>query len=143
MSFLLNIPFAVQFGISVFRLVALHLYTLALRYLQLATMDAEQPPSTTQPSTILNEDPFRNENTQRLFEAIDELRSCGANQEIGLPEVGNLVVNCNSTYWTAFPLACDRGRSIRWEVVTLTKFDRHSLSCRRSAVYKVSDTHRL
>ncbi|KAL8969434.1 MAG: hypothetical protein Q9197_004340 [Variospora fuerteventurae] len=50
-------------------------------------MDAEQPPSTTQPSTILNEDPFRNENTQRLFEAIDELRSCGANQEIGLPEL--------------------------------------------------------
>ncbi|KAI4136224.1 MAG: hypothetical protein LQ341_005770 [Variospora aurantia] len=50
-------------------------------------MDAEQPPSTTQPSTILNEDPFRNENTQRLFEAIDELRSCGANQEIDLPEL--------------------------------------------------------
>ncbi|KAL9015928.1 MAG: hypothetical protein Q9185_006695 [Variospora sp. 1 TL-2023] len=58
-------------------------------------MDAEQPPSTTQSSTTLNEDPFRNENMQRLFDAIDELRSCGANQEIDLPEVGNLFVNYN------------------------------------------------
>ncbi|KAL8646468.1 MAG: hypothetical protein Q9226_006841 [Calogaya cf. arnoldii] len=40
------------------------------------------------PNTLLNEDPFRNEHTQRLFEAIDELRSCGADTDIGpLPEL--------------------------------------------------------
>lgn len=37
---------------------------------------------------LLNEDPFNNEQAQRLFEAIDELRSCGADTDIGsLPEV--------------------------------------------------------
>ncbi|KAL8888869.1 MAG: hypothetical protein Q9215_003780 [Flavoplaca cf. flavocitrina] len=37
---------------------------------------------------LLNEDPFRNEQAQRLFEAIDELRSCGADTDIGsLPEL--------------------------------------------------------
>lgn len=38
--------------------------------------------------TLLHDDPFHNEHTQRLFEAIDELRSCGADTDIGsLPEV--------------------------------------------------------
>ncbi|KAL8959632.1 MAG: hypothetical protein Q9193_003534 [Seirophora villosa] len=41
----------------------------------------------TESNNVLDKDPFRNENTQRLFEAIDELRSCGANHEIGLPEL--------------------------------------------------------
>ncbi|KAL8996228.1 MAG: hypothetical protein Q9169_004206 [Polycauliona sp. 2 TL-2023] len=37
---------------------------------------------------LLTEDPFRNEHTRRLFEAIDELRSCGADTDIGsLPEL--------------------------------------------------------
>lgn len=49
-------------------------------------MDEEQPP-TVEPNLLLDEDPFCNENTQRLFEAIDGLRSCGANHDIGLPEV--------------------------------------------------------
>lgn len=35
---------------------------------------------------ILNEDAFQTEQSKRLFDAIDELRSCGANNEIGLPE---------------------------------------------------------
>ncbi|KAL9056790.1 MAG: hypothetical protein Q9206_002619 [Seirophora lacunosa] len=50
-------------------------------------MDAEQSSTMTESNNVLDEDPFRNENTQRLFEAIDELRSCGANHEIGLPEL--------------------------------------------------------
>lgn len=37
---------------------------------------------------LLSEDSFQNEQSRRLFEAIDELRSCGANHEIDLPEVG-------------------------------------------------------
>ncbi|KAI4168374.1 MAG: hypothetical protein LQ343_006459 [Gyalolechia ehrenbergii] len=49
-------------------------------------MDGEQF-STKESNTLLNKDPFRNEDTQRLFEAIDELRGCGANHEIELPEL--------------------------------------------------------
>lgn len=37
--------------------------------------------------SLLSEDAFKNEQSQKLFEAIDELRSCGANHEIDLPEV--------------------------------------------------------
>lgn len=36
---------------------------------------------------LLSEDPFQNEDTQRLFEAIDQLRSHGLNQDLDLPEV--------------------------------------------------------
>ena len=36
---------------------------------------------------LLEGDPFQNEENQKLFDAIDELRSCGANQDIELPEV--------------------------------------------------------
>ncbi|KAL8925579.1 MAG: hypothetical protein Q9208_003471 [Pyrenodesmia sp. 3 TL-2023] len=43
--------------------------------------------SATDSNTLLNEDPFGNKSTQRLFEAIDELRSCGANHDVGLPEL--------------------------------------------------------
>ena len=46
--------------------------------------------STTESRPLLKEDPFRNEKTQRLFEAIDKLRSCGANHDVGLPEVSDL-----------------------------------------------------
>ena len=36
---------------------------------------------------LLSEDPFKSEQSQKLFEAIDELRSCGANHHVDLPEV--------------------------------------------------------
>ena len=35
---------------------------------------------------LLDEDAFQNEQSRKLFEAVDELRSCGAN-DIDLPEV--------------------------------------------------------
>jgi replicative DNA helicase len=40
-------------------------------------------------NSLLSEDAFQNEQSRRLFEAIDELRGCGANHEIDLPEVGS------------------------------------------------------
>lgn len=40
-------------------------------------------------NTILTEDAFCNERSQKLFEAIDELQSCGANRDIDLPEVSH------------------------------------------------------
>ena len=40
---------------------------------------------------VLGEDAFQNETTQRLFNAIDELKSCGARRDItDLPEVNRL-----------------------------------------------------
>lgn len=37
--------------------------------------------------SLLTEDAFSSERSQKLFEAIDELQSCGANRDIDLPEV--------------------------------------------------------
>jgi hypothetical protein len=36
---------------------------------------------------LLSEDPFSSEASQRLFNAIDELRQCGAGQDLDLPQV--------------------------------------------------------
>lgn len=47
--------------------------------------DQRSSPAEAQP--LLSEDFFQNEQSRRLFEAIDELRSCGAGHEIDLPEV--------------------------------------------------------
>ena len=38
-------------------------------------------------NSLLTEDAFSSERSQKLFEAIDELQSCGANRDIDLPEV--------------------------------------------------------
>lgn len=37
--------------------------------------------------TLLSEDAYNNEYSRELFEAIDQLRSCGADRDIELPEV--------------------------------------------------------
>lgn len=43
------------------------------------------------PNHVLGDDAFQNETTQRLFNAIDELKSCGASRDItDLPEVNRL-----------------------------------------------------
>lgn len=47
-------------------------------------------PSNTEVKSFLGEDAFQNEQSRRLFEAIDELRSSGANRDIELPEVCKL-----------------------------------------------------
>jgi hypothetical protein len=50
----------------------------------------EQESSHQEVDQFLATDSFQNEQSRRLFEAIDELRSCGANHEIDLPEVGRI-----------------------------------------------------
>ena len=40
---------------------------------------------------LLNEDAFNNEKSQKLFEVIDKLHSCGAKAYIDIPEVGQLL----------------------------------------------------
>ena len=37
--------------------------------------------------SLLGDDPFNSEQSQKLFEVIDELHSCGAKAYIDLPEV--------------------------------------------------------
>lgn len=63
----------------------LRTFGLAPLNLRALTMDGKQ--FSKEPNKLLNKDPFSNEDTRRLFEAIDQLRSCGANHEIELPEV--------------------------------------------------------
>lgn len=38
--------------------------------------------------TLLHDDPFSSETSKQLFNAIDELRKCGAGQILDLPQVG-------------------------------------------------------
>lgn len=77
---------AFRSAILTIHLRLLRTFGLAALLISAPTMDGEQF-STKESNTLLNKDPFRNEDTQRLFEAIDELRGCGANHEIELPEV--------------------------------------------------------
>lgn len=83
---LIYLASAIQCAASALRITILLLLGFASPRSVHLSMNEEQL-STMESNTLLNEDPFRNENTQRLFEAIDELRSCGANHDVGLPEV--------------------------------------------------------
>lgn len=40
---------------------------------------------------LLKNDPFSNETSKRLFNAIDDLRNCGAGQDLDLPQVCSLL----------------------------------------------------
>ena len=44
---------------------------------------------TAETDSLLGQDAFQTSESQRLFEAIDDLRRCGAKKEIDLPEVGD------------------------------------------------------
>ena len=50
-------------------------------------VDMKEERPTGEGSNLLTEDAFSSERSQKLFEAIDELQSCGANRDIELPEV--------------------------------------------------------
>ena len=52
------------------------------------TLDTEsEGGSVMETNSLLTEGAFCSERSQKLFEAIDELQSCGANRDIDLPEV--------------------------------------------------------
>ena len=46
--------------------------------------------------TLLSGDAFSNDQSQKLFEVIDELHSCGAKAYIDLPEVTRLRLICKA-----------------------------------------------
>ena len=69
---------------------------------------------------LLDEDAFQNEQSRKLFEAIDELRSCGANNDIELPEV-RLVLERG--IYVNPRLARYRWGPVSWKVQSLAKFD--------------------
>lgn len=78
--------------------------------------------SPTESSSLLTEDAFCSERSQQLFEAIDELQSCGASRDIDLPEVCKCrTVPIKSLRLTR--LACYRRRSVSWKVVAPAKLD--------------------
>ena len=43
---------------------------------------------------LLHDDPFSNETSKRLFDAIDELRKCGAGEVLDLPQVRDSGSDC-------------------------------------------------
>jgi hypothetical protein len=62
------------------------------------TDQGQQPPSSssnesnvslTEDVQLLSEDPFSSEQSRALFDAIDELRICGAGQDLDLPQVSH------------------------------------------------------
>ena len=64
------------------------------------TEQGQQPKSPSSPSKeskvslsrdiqLLSEDPFGSEQSKALFDAIDELRTCGAGQDLELPQVSH------------------------------------------------------
>jgi len=78
--------------------------------------------SPTEGSSLLTEDAFCSERSQQLFEAIDELQSCGASRDIDLPEVCKCrTVSIKSLRLTR--LACHRRRPVSWKVVAPAKLD--------------------
>lgn len=85
---LLLVPlFAVWHTLLACYLRSFNSLNLILQSLRFRTMTTEAF-STMESNTLLNEDPFCNKYTQRMFEAIDELRGCGASHDIDmLPEV--------------------------------------------------------
>ena len=93
---------------------------------QALTKDAVSTDERTEIDKILHEDPFQSPESRKLFEAIDELRSCGANRHIELPEV--------SQYMCVFDtkgtnlLACNRWRPVCRKVFSASKLDKHSIS---------------
>jgi hypothetical protein len=46
---------------------------------------------------LLSDDPFRSEQSKLLFDAIDELRICGAGQDLDLPQVSHCDLKTTST----------------------------------------------
>lgn len=85
--------------------------------------------STIEANPLLNDDPFRNEHTQRLFEAIDELRRCGADHDVGLPEVSAIGILREDGDLNLVLAACHCRRSVGWKVILIAELDRHSIPC--------------
>ena len=74
---------------------------------------------------LLSEDAFQNEQSRGLFDAIDRLRSCGASQDIALPEVNQL---SSSSDGVLTDIACHCWRSVGGKIIAPPKPDRHPIS---------------
>lgn len=100
----------------------------------------DSPSSDMEVKPLLSQDAFQSPQSSKLFKAIDELWSCGANRDIDLPEV-----------YTIFPslvrILTDAARhcrrSVGRKIVTATKPYRHSLPRSRPALHSLSYSHRL
>ena len=89
---------------------------------------------------LLDEDAFQNEQSRRLFDAIDRLRSCGASQDIALPEVTQMSSSSNRSLTN---LACHCWRPVCGKIFAPPKLDGHPFSSCKQCVHQVSDTNHL
>lgn len=74
---------------------------------------------------LLDDDAFQNEQSRNLFDAINRLRSSGANQDIALPEVNEL---SHSRDELLIDTACHCWRPIGGKIIAPPESDRHPIS---------------
>jgi len=94
-------------------------------------------------SPLLNEDPFASKQSKALFDAIDELRTCGAGQDLELPQVSHCALLFDFFQRTNKYIARNCGTAISRKVILASKFDRHPLHCRRRLMYSICYTNHI
>ena len=87
---------------------------------------------------LLRDDVFQNEHSRNLFDAIDRLRSCGANRDLELPEV---TLNIPPTTEKLTLLACHRWGPVCRQVIAPSEFDRYPFPSRQQPMHSFSYTY--
>lgn len=91
---------------------------------------------------ILAEDPFDSDASRALFDAIDKFQSCGANSEVGTPQVSNLTNHYLSRYPLTYTLpACGCRVPVSREVFIASEFNGHTVCRRRKLLYSFCNSH--
>ena len=87
---------------------------------------------------LLPDDVFQNEHSRHLFDAIDRLRSCGASQDLELPEV---TLNISLTTAKLTLLACHRWGPVCRQVLASSEFDGYPFPSRQQRLHSFSYTY--
>ena len=87
---------------------------------------------------LLRDDVFQNEHSRDLFNAIDRLRSCGANQDLELPEV---TLNTPPTTEKLTLLACHCWGPVCRQVIASSESDRYPFPSRQQHMHSFSYTY--
>ena len=87
---------------------------------------------------LLRDDVFQTEHSRNLFDAIDRLRSCGANRDFELPEV---TLNTPPTTEKLTLLACHRRGPVCRQIIASSEFDRYPFPSRQQRMHSFSYTY--
>ena len=89
-------------------------------------------------NSLLPDDVFQNEHSRHLFDAIDRLRTCGASQDLELPEV---TFNISPTTAKLILLACYRWGPVCRQVIASSEFNRYPFPSRQQRMHSFSYTY--